>query len=1080
MAELIAESSQSKEPNNIAELVWQSSPEEPKPEEEQSWLGTAWEKVKDFGEWLYPKGWESVVDIPRQYGAAIGKGGMAAGEAMTWLVRLLPGNEDLPSYAEQPLWQQAKTVAQAGATIAVATVAVDQGITTVKGLKNFLRLKRGAEFAERGRAGALEEAGLKVKETITKPLVGEEAVKAKRVFEFVPKTTAKGAADIPTIFNQLRQNFAQVKMIEKPVFVDDFALAIRRALEVKTVGTQATQSLIKDAVQTFVTDITSIIPAQFSGKFAASMIDEAIGKLDYIANILSIGSQYTGEKPTVTPEQELAETELAKPLEEVSPYGEKFTTSEMLEETVDVLPIFTPLLDKAKEMGLTAIPGIDTPEYESYRKGLSDSELKLELQRIDLLEGTQEVFSEIAPKAEGVMSAEAFLEGIKPVGRRAQFRPSLQNVAILAKNSDNFEKFKEDLQEYIMREEEFQMGTLGTVQDDVTLGFPEVEEGPTTIHYEQLVNEINKQFGSLQNFYNSAKLALPEIPPRLPPSDIPKTPGELAVDKLNKVIIETKLQRVELTDEQIKERGKRFQEMRTWIDKNIDQYPGEEAWKIILSKFKGKLAEGKLTLGDIRDKLTQEDVDALKKVIIKSPKLSEGEILSTGDGLDKLLAGDIPQPKQLVLLSSVIGPDIVRNIVAKRLTGGTITDLLTEIANVPRALLATADLSGTIRPGGILFASHPVLGAKAYIKQWQAAINPEVGKEYFDKVLPEHQYWKYIKSYIDLPDPRGPVAKRTEQFYGGRLLEAIPGVGKIFEFADWGYSIFGTKMRVDVFNQMLEDFERQDFDLESAYGQKLVKSAADVVNTFTGRAPLPGALEKIAPQLNILLWSPKRNWSMLKVLWPGWYWAQPAPVRKKAMGDLGKAVGVGITILGLIYTYKKLHDIPDDELNVELDPRSTDFGKIKIGNTRFDIWGGYQQWVRTIVQVASGVNKSGTTGEMISEEKFPFTTRWDRILRFVEGKLAPTPALVKELLQGAETYYGEDMTLGTTAYEKFTPMYLQDIIQSFIDGGMPIGILAGVTAFHGVGVVTYGEEKKWQPGDKMPWEEAPGCTYHLP
>jgi hypothetical protein len=44
---------------------------------------------------------------------------------------------------------------------------------------------------------------------------------------------------------------------------------------------------------------------------------------------------------------------------------------------------------------------------------------------------------------------------------------------------------------------------------------------------------------------------------------------------------------------------------------------------------------------------------------------------------------------------------------------------------------------------------------------------------------------------------------------------------------------------------------------------------------------------------------------------------------------------------------------------VEIDPRSTDFGKIKVGNIRWDIWGGFQQWVRVASQLATGERKTG-------------------------------------------------------------------------------------------------------------------------
>ena len=165
----------------------------------------------------------------------------------------------------------------------------------------------------------------------------------------------------------------------------------------------------------------------------------------------------------------------------------------------------------------------------------------------------------------------------------------------------------------------------------------------------------------------------------------------------------------------------------------------------------------------------------------------------------------------------------------------------------------------------------------------------------------------------------------------------------------------------------------------------------------------------------------------------------------------------------MIYLYKKAYNIPDDKLSIEVDPRSTDFGKIKIGNTRFDMWGGYQQWARTFAQIAFDESKSTVTGKIRGPEKFPFTTQWDRALRFAESKMSPTAALVKELMQGSKTYIGEDMTLGSTAYNKFIPMYIQDIVEAYMDGGLKMALPAGAAGFIGIGVQTYGKKKPTQP-----------------
>lgn len=220
-------------------------------------------------------------------------------------------------------------------------------------------------------------------------------------------------------------------------------------------------------------------------------------------------------------------------------------------------------IDKLKKAGFDLVEGpqyieLGREEIEDVRQLRVSFNVPLELsskqvdeyntkkldEMLSILKAGKVVDESVAPKVplyeditKGIMSPEMFLKEIQPVEKRAPIRPSLRNVAILAKNSDNFSKFNEDLLEYIMREEEFQMGVLGAPYDEVSLGFPEVEEGPTDIHYEQLVNRISKQFGSLQNFYDNAKLAMPEIVPRVTDGTIPEDVSkELSFNKSSDIV----------------------------------------------------------------------------------------------------------------------------------------------------------------------------------------------------------------------------------------------------------------------------------------------------------------------------------------------------------------------------------------------------------------------------------------------------------------------------------------------------------------------------------------------------------------
>lgn len=577
----------------------------------------------------------------------------------------------------------------------------------------------------------------------------------------------------------------------------------------------------------------------------------------------------------------------------------------------------------------------------------------------------------------------------------------------------------------------------------------------------------------------------PPVEPPLPPSEIPKTPEEPEGDpiaRFNELIRQAKPLRKEIEKAYTEERIKRIEKVGKFIEKTIDQVGGEEGYKIILSKLKGELVspEAKPRFEPIKEKLSEEELKSLYLKIWKHPYLDNWEKISVADGFTNLLMGAIPQPKKLALLEEVYGSELIKNILSKRVWGAKATDFMVELANVPRALLATADMSAFLRQGIIEIFAHPVISAKTIGKTFEFAFKPESFERYF-KDLPEHRHYSLIRKFkLAITNPAKAGMVEREEAFISRFLQKVPILKIPVQFAERSYVGFLNKLRVDIFSLWADELLAKGFS--SIKDKELFNAAADVVNTFTGRGSLGKAGNKIAPQLNTLLFSPRLIAARFNALNPVWYAKQPPEIRKKSLGDFAKFVIAGITTLALV----KLS--AGDDVNVETDPRSSDFGKIRLGNTRFDIWGGFQQWARVFTQISMGQRKSATTGEIISlnKDEYPFTTRKEVLLRFIEGKLAPVPALVNELASGARTFTGEDMTLQSVAFSKFIPMYIQDITEAYADGNLERAVLTGTLAFFGVGAQTWGEKKReWKPGKALPWETAPAgkgqtCLYHFP
>ena len=139
---------------------------------------------------------------------------------------------------------------------------------------------------------------------------------------------------------------------------------------------------------------------------------------------------------------------------------------------------------------------------------------------------------------------------------------------------------------------------------------------------------------------------------------------------------------------------------------------------------------------------------------------------------------------------------------------------------------------------------------------------------------------------------------------------------------------------------------------------------------------------------------------------------------------------------------------------VEMNPQSSDFGKIKVGNTRYNYWGSFQPMARLAGQMYTGQIKATGTGKIKDK------ARLGLMINFLRSKLAPTPGRIVDVFTG-ETMMGETVEptpafVSKAAYESLTPLFIQDSIDAWrfqgANGQFPVS--AGL-AFTGIGVQTW-------------------------
>jgi len=168
---------------------------------------------------------------------------------------------------------------------------------------------------------------------------------------------------------------------------------------------------------------------------------------------------------------------------------------------------------------------------------------------------------------------------------------------------------------------------------------------------------------------------------------------------------------------------------------------------------------------------------------------------------------------------------------------------------------------------------------------------------------------------------------------------------------------------------------------------------------------------------------------------------------------------------------------------IEWDPRATDFGKVRIGNTRIDVYGDGGPYIRALVQLTFA-KKKNQAGRL---RRRP---RLEVLKQFVRNKRAPFFDFVGKVWSG-RTYYGgpaweipdwakikeekglkqlvaragEKVTepkAGRIAYliaretaQKFTPFFVQSAVEASWQDGWPLGLAAGADEFFSGQALSY-------------------------
>jgi hypothetical protein len=434
---------------------------------------------------------------------------------------------------------------------------------------------------------------------------------------------------------------------------------------------------------------------------------------------------------------------------------------------------------------------------------------------------------------------------------------------------------------------------------------------------------------------------------------------------------------------------------------------------------------------------------------LRTSKMPHFRYRNTADALLKTLTGDLPTRGEIDLLQKHFGKGLAKALLQKRPVSAKAWESLVDLANLPRATLASIDLSFPFRQGIILLPGHPKQWGKSFSQMMKAAV-PFKGKKYarYFEDIAENSRYAPLRQKAGLELTQWGLADLTarEEFFMSSWAEMLPGI----KWSERTFTTMSNQLRVNVFDDIARNWETAGMTWDN--NAEAYTKLASFLNHATGRGTLGERYAKIAPELNAVFFSPRYQVSRPQVVYDAFASLKNPAARKVIVGDTVKFVTTGVAALWLIEKA-----IPGAE--VETDPRSSDFGKVQYGNTRYDFWAGYLPIARLIAQEITGQRKTTGTDKTVDIDRI------ETIEHFIRMKMSPPAGLAWDILEG-KTPIGEEMTFRPTdvkreAVRRVTPMVMQDIHDAIkyqgIDAALPI---TSTTAFFGVGAQTW-EPSKW-------------------
>ena len=415
-------------------------------------------------------------------------------------------------------------------------------------------------------------------------------------------------------------------------------------------------------------------------------------------------------------------------------------------------------------------------------------------------------------------------------------------------------------------------------------------------------------------------------------------------------------------------------------------------------------------------------------------------------------------------------------------------DYLRFVTTAQRALRATMDFSAVLRQAARITFAHPVMGAKAFGKAWNAAHSEANLLAVNDEIMSDPSIQEAVAKYgLHLREVDATSARDVEMFHGmernrvrifGKEVSItdIPFFGEFMLKSERHYITYLNAVSAELYSSIVND--RTRFPAGPTAWQK--KMVADMINVWNGSAALSKerrqALQKAL--VNDFLWAPQLAISRIQsaALYDVWHPLVAKGVKnaetgafdavsdeeRKTMFKIGASEhfksSLAMHALGALL--KWLFADEDDWYDfwqADWFEKLLMLASPKIGNTTIDLTGGEQIVYRAAHKIwklaTSGKVRTGS-GKMAEMGSHGGPTVWGVIGRYLQGKASPWLSELVSLIEGRD-YVGNEYTWKDAAMGAAVPLTFEDVKEQLEQNGIGKSLITIPLSLLGASGSTY-------------------------